>query len=86
MKRLLTVVVFMAMVSAAHAEYKDGVKDQVGAVVTDYYGQEKGNKVTEYSIRGLLQKLERVMVDNYIAPKETVPKPTKTKPETPKED
>lgn len=80
----IALLVFVAVLFArmSFAEFKDAVKEGVAKEVITFYQAENGNKITEYSIRGLLQRIESVFTANEV-PK---PKPEPTMPTPPSDE
>jgi len=72
--------VLLASPMVVMADYKADVKKAVDQELINFYEQEKGNKVTEYSIRGLIGRLTAIM-DRFVI-KEVPPAPEPPKAET----
>jgi hypothetical protein len=85
--RTLTAAVItttLAVPGMVGAEYTDNTKEAVAKEIVMFYQAENGNKLTEYGIRGLAQRVEAVFEQNKVK-EEAPPAPEVPTPPTPSE-
>lgn len=54
----------VGLAGGAQADYKPSVKDAVTKVLEEFYSAEQGNKLTLYSMQGLMMNINRAMDAN----------------------
>lgn len=80
---LIIAILCLAFPLSARAEFKDQLAQDVGKLLGEFFQAEQGNKLTGYSMDGLLIRMNRVLTENKVAPAPAPPKGLKTQ-ETPR--
>ena len=53
----------------AFAEYKDTTRQEVAKQLNAFFQAEQGNRLTIYSMKSLMEEVNKVFMDNVVVPK-----------------
>ena len=76
MKKIVCIAIILGLclmtAPAIAITYKADVNQVIAKILQDFYQQEQGNRLTIYSMRGLLQEINRGFQENMVLPEKPV--------------
>ena len=76
MKKIVCIAIVLGLcfltTPAMAITYKADVNQVIAKILQDFYQQEQGNRLTIYSMRGLLQEINRGFQENMVLPEKPI--------------